>query len=358
MVDLGKVEGRRQRFFFATKAQAEKFLEVKKRERENLGIQALTLNHEERSEYLTVKAKLKETGVSLFEAVDFFLSHGSKCQPRTVGQTISECLGSKEASGRRKRYLQELRCSLRSFALGREEKLCSEISPQEVEGWLNGQGWRMTTRAGYLQNLRTLFSFAKARGYCQGNPAEVVEKPTPEVIAPRVLSIVQIRAMLRVGLATDPEFVGGYIAPILFGGLRTVEISRTSTEDVRAEVIRVLPEKAKTRQRRDIERSELLNVWMSHCSTWPLHNARRRLVALRVAAAKELFGLDNLEKFPWPANCLRHSFCSYTLPILGARRTAEMAGHSEEVLFARYREVVERKSAEEFWRLTPTVVRG
>jgi len=358
MVDLGKVEGRRQRFFFETKVQAQRFLEAKLLERENLGIQALTLSHEARSEYLTVKAKLEDNGVSLLEAVDFYLSHGVKCHPCTIAQVVAECLASKEAAGRRKRYLQELRCCLRSFSLGREESLCSSISAREVEAWLNGQGWRMTTCAGYLQNLRTLFSFARARGYCLKNPAEAVEKPMPEVITPRVLSLPEVRALLRAGLAIDAAFVGGYIALILFGGLRSVESSRISIEDVRVEVIRVLPEKSKTRQRRDIERSGLLNAWMAYCSTWPLKNVRRRLIALRAAAARELFGLDSQEAFPWPPNCLRHSFCSYALPVLGARSTAEAAGHSEEVLFSRYREVVGRREAEEFWLLTPSIILG
>lgn len=59
--------------------------------------------------------------------------------------------------------------------------------------------------------------------------------------------------------------------------------------------------------------------------------------------------------FPWPHDVMRHSFCSYALPKYGATKTAEWAGHSEQILFQHYRERVKPEDVERFWNILPKV---
>jgi hypothetical protein len=57
---------------------------------------------------------------------------------------------------------------------------------------------------------------------------------------------------------------------------------------------------------------------------------------------------------PWPHNATRHSFVSYHLAqFQNAGKTALDAGHTEQMLFAHYREIVQPAAAAEFWAIRP-----
>jgi len=78
----------------------------------------------------------------------------------------------------------------------------------------------------------------------------------------------------------------------------------------------------------------------------PIIDGIRRVMAWRAATARA--GLD------WPHNVMRHSFVSYHLAAFGnAGKTALEAGHSEQMLFAHYRELVTPEAAREFWAIRP-----
>jgi hypothetical protein len=56
----------------------------------------------------------------------------------------------------------------------------------------------------------------------------------------------------------------------------------------------------------------------------------------------------------WPQNVTRHSFVSYHLAqFQNAGKTALEAGHSEQMLFNHYRELVTSDEAAAFWAITP-----
>jgi integrase len=65
-----------------------------------------------------------------------------------------------------------------------------------------------------------------------------------------------------------------------------------------------------------------------------------------------------IEQFPWPQDCLRHSFASYHLAMFeSAEKTALQMGHnSTDMLFRHYRELVTKEQAEKFWALMPRTV--
>ena len=67
-----------------------------------------------------------------------------------------------------------------------------------------------------------------------------------------------------------------------------------------------------------------------------------------------LANITKLAGVPWPRNAARHSFVSYHLAKFGsAAKTALEAGHTEQMLFAHYREIVTKEAATEFWNLFP-----
>jgi integrase len=346
--DLGKINGKRLRKFFETRDQAESYVSLKAREIQNHGTQALSLTEAERAEYRAAKAKLPEN-VSLLEAVEYFLANRKVIIERTVGSAIEECLKDKADAGNRKRSVNQLKYSLSRFMAGRAETACSAVTPQEVRAWLNGNGWATSTRKGYLGDVRTFFSWCQKQGYVASNPAKQVERPRPEPTPPRNLTIPQIEALLRAGLQIDPQLTGGLIAPALFGGSRAAETRRLENTSISEHGIHVQGHHAKTRANRLIEHRPQLAAWLKLCDTWPIHNWQDRLARVRARAAELL----KVEKFPWPKNCLRHSFCSYAIHIFGSMETAAAAGHSEQQLHNTYRALVPKAEAVRWSRLTP-----
>lgn len=340
--DLGKINGHRQRKFFPTRAQAEGYIQTKTREIENLGSQALVLTDHERAEYLAVKNELAKLDATLMDALKFYKVHHHAIKTATVREVADLFLKSVKDADRRKNYRTKVKVVLDAFCLHSPDKSCPEISAQGIHDWLHGQGWASETRKGYLTVLRTFFNFAVNHHYCKVNPADSVQRPTPEETPPRILTIEQIKTLLKAGLKHDPELTGGYIAPILFGGPRVSEAKALTSGEVTKEQMNIRSDRAKTRRRRLIEPTKQLRAWIKLCKVWPLKNVRRRLKALR-----------DIAKIPWPRNCLRHSFCSYAIWICGAKETAAAAGHSEQVLFNRYYAPVLKKAADEWSKLVP-----
>ncbi len=68
IVDLGLINGNRERHSFKTRADADTFAELKKTERQNEGVVALSLPHEIKVDAAKASAILTPRGVSLFEA--------------------------------------------------------------------------------------------------------------------------------------------------------------------------------------------------------------------------------------------------------------------------------------------------
>lgn len=101
--------------------------------------------------------------------------------------------------------------------------------------------------------------------------------------------------------------------------------------------------KSKTRRRRLVTIEPALAAWLALGGRLPLRDVNTRLWRLTSALP-----------FPWPANVTRHSFVSYHLAAFGsASRTALEAGHTEQVLFNNYREIVTPEAGREFWAIRP-----
>jgi hypothetical protein len=107
-------------------------------------------------------------------------------------------------------------------------------------------------------------------------------------------------------------------------------------------LIEVTAVKSKTRRRRLVRISDNLAAWLQLKGDMPGDLEKRITRAWETA------------KVPWPRNVTRHSFCSYHLAQWdNAAKTALQAGHTEQVLFAHYRELVTPEQAEEFWSIVP-----
>jgi integrase len=129
-----------------------------------------------------------------------------------------------------------------------------------------------------------------------------------------------------------------------FAGLRTAEVSRLAPEDIQLErgFIEVRAENAKTRRRRLVRIQPNLAAWLRATEPIPGNLFDRVESVWRAAGVA------------WPVNVARHSFVSYHLAAFeSAAKTALEAGHSEQMLFAHYRELVTPEAAREYWAIFP-----
>jgi len=287
-------------------------------------------------------------------------NHGTTCQCLTpaappilsAGYTISDLvkdfLKVKAKTGRSDRYLRALRVSLRSFATGRGQTPIGNVTVAEIESWLESNAWAPRTQKGYLSDVRVMFNFAVKRNLLAHNPAAAVESPVWDSGPPCIHTPDQVRTVL--------EFARGYdldicrcLAIRYFAGLRSSEAERLDEKEIRTAdgFIEVTAAKAKTRRRRPATIQENLRAWLQLGGTLPLHDRSNLWRWFRA----ELEAKHNLQ---WEHNVTRHSFCSYHLAAFGnAAKTALEAGHTEQMLFAHYRELVTPGAAKEFWAIKP-----
>lgn len=337
------------RRFFAKKKEAEEHLK-------NIGVELQSggiLSPEERREYYAAKTILGGSG-SLVDAARFFVIHNAKLQPVKIEEAIQQCADFKEVSGKRPRYVSQLRINLRRFAAALPGRITNEIRREEIETFLFKNDWKQSTRRALLIDIKTLFNFAKRRNWVAIHPCAGIERIKVDDRPPAILTPEDAKALLVRCVKIEPSLVP-FLAVQLFAGLRPSEARRLSSDDIRGGHIHVSASKSKTRQRRLVPINETLSALLGSNPQLPVKNLERKWRRVR-------FQFDETgprkkkvwrPAFRWSPDILRHSFCSYALPIMGAAKVAEFAGHSEAVLFRHYRELVTKEDAERFWQTLP-----
>jgi site-specific recombinase XerC len=264
----------------------------------------------------------------------------------TVIQTVNDFLRAKARAGRSDRYLRALRVSLTSFTKGRAHDDLASVTVSDIEGWLDDHTWAARTKRGYLSDVRTLFNFAVRRGLVTLNAAAGVELPVVECDVAGIHDTRTVTTVLEFARDYDLD-VCRSLAVRYFAGLRSSEVARLEEKEIRDGFIEVTAAKAKTRRRRLVTIQPNLTAWLALGGTLPLRDLNNSMRWF-TAALKKKHGID------WARNVTRHSFCSYHLARFdNAGKTALEAGHSEQMLFTHYRQIVTPDQALQFWGIVP-----
>jgi len=384
-VDCGMIEGKRLRKFFLTRQAADTFADEQWNKLRSHGETSVALTETDRILFQAARDQLASVGATITQAVQFYLSHHKPLRdPISLRELLDKAVVEKELAGRRDHYLSQFACSCRSFIRGREDQKAHIVTKDEVKRWIMGNAWAPKTQRVYLGDLRSLFAWAENEKYIHKNPIAgkegFIELAATDDAEIAVLDLEQCHKLLHAALfstyrlfdrktkawrnANFHELIG-YLAVALFAGVRPEEIKRTESGrvDLHERTLVVIARSSKTRQRRVIELERVAVVWLRlwrwlcpGCELVP-RNFVRRWRALRKAA-----GITK-----WPHDVLRHSFASYHFAAQQntARLQAQM-GHSEgeDTLFRHYRatftlsgKTVSKRMAEEFWKLTPKMVR-
>jgi integrase len=350
----------RHRQFFKDKVEAETVLQQKLIEQENYGTAGLSFNDRQRAEYWECTEKLQPFGVTIRDAVDFYLPH-LKALKRTcsAAELVKELLRDKEADGASERYLSDLRSRLTQFSDAFDGQPVAAITSPEIDEWLRsladketGKRFSPVTRNNFRRVLIVAFNFAKKHGYYSNdieNPAKKSAKAKQIETEIGILTVEQTARLLE----TAPAELVPYIAIGAFAGLRRAELERLDWKEIDLEEnqIEVTAKKAKSARRRLIKVQPNLAKWLQPYAqlsgnvTPP--NYRELLDAARERAAIT----------DWPQNALRHSFASYHLATFNdaAALALELGHTNSNLVFQHYRQLVKPKQAERYWKIAPAV---
>ncbi len=172
---------------------------------------------------------------------------------------------------------------------------------------------------------------------------------TLESKPPGILTVEQSEHFMRTAEADD-LLLCPWLALALFCGIRPSELQKITRADVHMDrgFVEILGETAKTRRRRLVPLPENAKQWFQLPGDLPPINLTRRKRRI-----KQLSGIGA----SWPPDAMRHSATSYQLALnQDAARTALNLGHSPDVLFRHYREVVATQEAARFFKITPSPV--
>ena len=280
---------------------------------ENYGVTGLSLNDRQRAEVSESVEKLQPFGVTIRDAVNFYLPHlQATNRTCTAAELVDELLKIKEADGASARYLSDLRSRLTQFSDSFDGKPVAEITSPQIDEWLRslsdkdtGKRLSPVTRNNFRRVLMVAFNFAKDRGYCIGIRRR---KRARAKVIETVIGILTVDQTARLLENAAPELVP-YVAIGAFAGLRRAELERLDWReiDLQSNLIEVTASKAKSARRRFVRVQPNLTRWLQPyvqiSSNVTPPNYRELLDAAREAA-----GIQE-----WPQNALRHSFASYHL---------------------------------------------
>jgi len=261
---------------------------------------------------------------------------------------MNALLVAKAKAGRRPKTLTNLRQYLTRCMLNREHELISQITPDDVEQWIDGakSAWGRQTA---LNLLSSMFSFAVRRRWMASNPCDMVERHTIDHRVPKILSIDQTRSMLS---GCSPK-IRPWVVLGMFAGLRPSEAERLDWSAIRltgADPCLVVDASAsKIRRRRIVPLGPCAVAWLGldwrpNGRVVSSHSTLRRLRRVAGVSAGML----------WSQNVLRHTYASMRIgrgDDVGA--VASQMGNSPTILLTHYRELVHRADAVAFWALLP-----
>ena len=263
-------------------------------------------------------------------------------------------LKAKRKAGRRPTTLSDIRNRVGKFAKDHGKQGVHEVTPGELERWIDALGVSGVSRANYIRAIKSFFKFAVRRGLIDSSPAVALEKPTIDEKMPEFLPPKDVARILHEAESVD-ERTAVRLAVQFFAGLRTAEVAGLKWQDLdlEEEIIRVRPEVAKKHRSRNVDIEPILLKWLVRYRkpSGPVgppnestYNRKRKKI------------LDKVKLSKWPPNnAARHSYATYHLALHeDAAKTAHQLGHKDiGVLYNHYRGLAKKKDARKFWKIGP-----
>jgi integrase len=349
VVDLGELNGKRDRHSFKSKDEANTFAEQARIKRQNEGLSSFNLSSEIRGDAFRATEVLKPHGVTLSQAAEYYVKHVAAYQSAPfVSEIVKAMLSDAEANERRVRTIEDLRSRLHAFADEFPETRLIDIRLQDIKEWISDEGWSSRTKINYMTKVSQLYNYARKHRWIEQNLIENIDRPDVQDDEPGILTVTEAKSLLEKSINFG---LRAYISIGLLAGLRSAELMRLKGDAIKLEekVIIVGADVAKKRSRRVVEMCDALIEWLK--PVLPINGAI-------VESSKFRENMDALKKAAeikdWPHNGLRHSFGSYHLAFHGDQiKTAAQMGHRDAaVVHNHYKALVLKSEAEKYWSLS------
>jgi integrase len=349
-----RVNGKRRRLFFRTKAEADLELARIKKKRLREGEDALSIPDSLRIMARDCDALLAPFSKTILEATTFYLNHLQDINRSiSLEALVSEYQDSRRRAGLSKVHLTDLRYRLGRFSRDLGSHPVRTLTTAQIEDWLHTLALGPKSFNNFRDRLAALFTYGQARHYVATNPVLAIQPikqidGPPEIFTPDDLAAV-------LGSADDsllPMLVIG-----AFAGLRTAELLRLEwcEVDLVRGFIEVSAAKAKTARRRLIPIADNLAEWLRPYAgrTGKVYRATAAVYHKACGRTTRAAGLPR-----WPKNGLRHSYASYHLAKHeNAPALSLHMGHvTPHMLFENYRELVTPEAAAHYWAIRPTAL--
>ncbi len=264
---------------------------------------------------------------------------GGKDVQKPLAVAVHEHLASKDMRANSK---ASLRCTLNSFARFFPDESVQSITPEKIDAWMADGDYKPKSRKNRLIDVKSFFTRCVKRGMIDKNPTDGVEIPSVDFKSPEIMPVADVERLLHTCQKIDPALIG-YLALILFGGLRSKESARARPENVHDGIVDIGCSQTKLKVRRCFDIQPALAAWLAvPGAEVGGKNIYARFVAVRKAAGVTV-----------PDNGLRHTAASAWLELLGAAKAAKMHGHSEATLNRHYAAPLPPGEAKRFVELRP-----
>jgi len=327
---------------------------------------------------LEVKASLRKLqghGVTLAQAVDFFLAHHRPTAGHlTVDEASKLFLDDLKRRGRAPKYITSFKETyLPPFVKEFGQRRLVAITLEDAESFIykTKAGLNAKSKGEFIGRLRVFFNTMAKLGFYQKelNPFEKLERPQSskdeETLSEsdRVVGIVEITTFLDFLAKNELWDLLAVNVAELFCGVRSDEAQLLNWDSInlRRGIIDLAARITKKRRRRVVDIPENALYWFQMAfdgmkGEWKMRSESGfRQKMRRVKVALRFANNDHDLNFSFEQNFARVSFASYSYAQFGAEKTAAAMGHtaSVAVLHTNYREVVSKVEAQCYFKILP-----
>jgi integrase len=236
-------------------------------------------------------------------------------------------------------------------------KQFNSVTHEDFQEYISRGDWSPFTYRNLVRLWQMMEKFAKKKGYL-GKDAESITTdlalpPTDRGTKP----FWKPWEMMHLLMIAKPDEIP-YLATMAFAGSRRAEFQRMTAAHLNFDTDHAVidAEIAKTPSRRVLDKTDQVKAWLDVAvlpESGKLTSHRRVAAISRNKARLEAVGLE------WKNNALRHSFSTYHLAkYRNAAETSYLSGHSVKTLQRYYRGLVTTAEADEWFNITPIVVRA
>ena len=306
----------------------------------------VVINHTALEAMVRAKANM-----SLERAVRFFENHyKAEIQEITIYNAREKYLNS-----RRNQSPKTLEFQKNTTKLLLEEspnKYVHEFTLNDINDLLNKYNNPNSYKT-YRNGINAFFNWAVRFKHCMDNPCNDLDAPPATQTMIAVLSLDEIKRLLKATILLDKGVMVSYITILLFAGLRPSELSdlKPALISLKSGKIRIEGGKLRRNLKRVVDIPPVLKMWLNK---YPFSGIPRGL-RNKVRKLKDL-----TEAKEWVADILRHTSISYQLArdeSMG--KVALQNGTSERQIEQNYLQVIDdEKAVKEFWNLTPDKIKA